>query len=235
MIDLTTLTDAGLHDLSARIAAEWDRRRATAVTDQAVTEVITGLQDSGKLPAPASGTDTETAEPWADPGTAHSSMYRQGVYVTHQGKTWLNTHPTLNHWPPGTLNGGWLDVTPAPIDEETGEPQIIAWGGGPEGKPGDLRTHDGQTGECRLGHSTHAGGAPGPATHAVWTPAEPEPPGCTVAGGYLRPWPCRSRGLCYAPTAPPLGFNWPLKAKEASRGKTYRAVPGGPDPVVRAA
>ena len=26
-MNLTTLTDAGLHDLSAQIAAEWDRRR----------------------------------------------------------------------------------------------------------------------------------------------------------------------------------------------------------------
>ena len=26
-MDLTTLTDAGLHDLSAQIAAEWERRR----------------------------------------------------------------------------------------------------------------------------------------------------------------------------------------------------------------
>ena len=71
-MDLTTLSDTDLHDLSAQIAAEWDRRRASAVTDQALTEVITGLQDAGKLPAPAAGTDTDTAQPWADPGTDHS-------------------------------------------------------------------------------------------------------------------------------------------------------------------
>lgn len=169
-MDLTIFTDSGLHDLSARIAAEWERRRAATVTDQAVTEVITGLQDAGKLPAPATGTDSETAPPWVDPGTDHSAMYRQGAYVTHQGKTWLNTHPSLNHWEPGTLNGGWIDVTPPPVDEETGEPQIIAWGIGQEVQPGDLRTHDGQTWRCKTAHTTHEGWPPSPATHTVWEP-----------------------------------------------------------------
>ena len=186
-MDLTTFTDAELHDLSARIAAEWERRRASAVTDQTLTEVITGLQDAGKLPAPASGTDAETAPPWADPGTDHSAMYRQGSYVTHQGKTWLSRHPGLNHWEPGTpgVDGRiWLDVTPAPIDEEpedeatpdptdptdpeTGEEQIIAWGVGQEVEVGDLRTHDGQTWECILAHTTHEGWAPGPDAYTVW-------------------------------------------------------------------
>lgn len=172
-MNLTTLTDAELHRLSARISAEWDRRRASAVTDQAVTEVITGLQDSGKLPAPAAGTDAETELPWVDPGTDHSAMYRQGAYVTHEGKTWLNTHPNLNHWSPGTLNSGWIDVTPAPIDPETGEEQTIAWGIGQEVQPGDLRTHDGQTWECILAHTTHEGWVPSPATHTVWKPVTP--------------------------------------------------------------
>ena len=172
-MDLTTLTDADLHDLSARIAAEWERRRASAVTDQAVTEVITGLQDAGKLTPPAAGTDTETAKPWVDPGTDHSAMYRQGAYVTHEGKTWLSRHPGLNHWEPGVagVDGRiWLDVTPAPIDEETGEPQIIAWGVGQEVQQGDLRTHDGQTWRCKTAHTTHEGWVPSPETHAVWEP-----------------------------------------------------------------
>ena len=215
-MDLTTLTDAGLHDLSAQIAAEWERRRASAVTEQEVTKVVTDLQDSGKLPAPASGTDAETDLPWVDPGTDHSAMYRQGAYVTHKGKTWLSRHPGLNHWEPGApgVDGRiWLDVTPdpieeepedeitpppideepgdevapPPIDEEPGdevapppadpeddeaeEPQIIAWGVGQDVQPGDLRTHDGQTWECILAHTTHEGWAPGPDTHAVWQPA----------------------------------------------------------------
>ena len=172
-MDLTTYTDSELHDLSARIAAEWDRRRATTVTEQAVTKVITDLQDSGKITPPPAGEDVDTAVPWADPGTDHSLMYRWGAYVTHQGKTWLNTHPHLNHWPPGTLNGGWIDVTPAPIDEETGEEQIIAWDIGQDVQPGELRTHDGQTWECILAHTTHEGWAPSPATHTVWQPVTP--------------------------------------------------------------
>jgi hypothetical protein len=172
-MDLTTLTDADLHDLSARIAAEWERRRATTVTEQAVTKVITDLQDSGKITPPPAGEDVDTAVQWADPGTDHSLMYRWGAYVTHQGKTWLNIHPNLNHWSPGTLNGGWVDVTPAPIDEETGQEQIIAWDIGQDVQPGDLRTYQDQTWECILAHTTHEGWAPGPATHAVWKPATP--------------------------------------------------------------
>lgn len=170
-MDLTTYTDAELHDLSAHIAAEWERRRASAVTDATVAEVVTGLQDSGKLPAPASGTDVETAAPWTDPGTDHSAMYRQGAYVVHQGKTWLSRHPGLNSWEPGApgVDGRiWLDVSPPPIDEETGEEQIIEWGVGQEVRPGDLRTHDGQTWECILAHTTHEGWPPGPDTHTVW-------------------------------------------------------------------
>lgn len=86
-MDLTELTDSDLHGLSARIAAEWERRRASAVTDQAVTEVITGLQDSGKITPPPAGEDVDTAVPWADPGTDHSAMYRQGAYVTRTSTT----------------------------------------------------------------------------------------------------------------------------------------------------
>ena len=120
-MNLNTLTDSALHDLSARIAAEWERRRASQQTDQAVTEVITGLQDAGKITPPPAGTDTDTAQPWQDPGTDHTLMYRPGDTVTHHGKTWLSRHPYLNHWEPGTpgVDGRiWLDVTPPPIDEE---------------------------------------------------------------------------------------------------------------------
>lgn len=169
-MDLTALTDAELHDLSARIAAEWERRRASTVTEQAVTEVITGLQDAGKITPPPAGVDVNTAQPWVDPGTDHSAMYRQGAYVTHDGRVWESLHPGLNHWPPGTLNGGWIDVTPAPIDEETGEEQIIAWGIGQAVEVGDLRTHDGKTWRCKTAHTTHAGWPPSAATHAVWEP-----------------------------------------------------------------
>lgn len=169
-MDLDTFTDTDLHDLSAAISAEWERRRASAVTEQAVTKVITGLQDSGKITPPPAGTDTETAQPWADTGTDHSAMYRQGAYVTHGGRVWLSTHPGLNHWKPGTLNSGWIDVTPPPVDEETGEAQIITWDTGQDVKVGDLRTHDGKTWRAKIDHVTHAGWAPSPATHAVWEP-----------------------------------------------------------------
>lgn len=113
-MDLTTFTDADLHDLSAQIAAEWERRRAATVTDQAVTEVITGLQDSGKLSPPPAGEGVDTAVPWVAPGTDHSAMYRQGAYVTHDGKTWRAKidHVTHAGWPPSpATHTVWEPVT----------------------------------------------------------------------------------------------------------------------------
>lgn len=172
-MNLKALTDAELHQLQADILTEWERRRAATVTDATVAEVITGLQDSGKLTPPPAGEDVDTAKPWKDPGTDHSLMYRLGDIVTHQGRTWESRHPHLNHWEPGAqgVDGRiWLDVTPAPIDEDTGEPQIIAWGIGQEVQPGDLRTHDGQTWRAKIDHVTHEGWPPSPATHAVWEP-----------------------------------------------------------------
>jgi hypothetical protein len=168
-MDLTTYSDTDLHDLSAGVAAEWDRRRA----EPHIAEVIVDLRERGDLTGPEAGADTTTAAPWQDPGTDHSRMYQYGAFVTHDGRVWESLHPGLNHWTPGTQGAMWVDRTPTPIDEETGEPQTIAWGVGQDVQPGDLRTHDGQTWECILAHTTHEGWAPGPATHAVWKPVTP--------------------------------------------------------------
>ena len=88
-MNLTIFTDADLHDLSAQIASEWERRRASAVTEQAVTEVITGLQDAGQEVQP-------------------------GDLRTHDGKTWRAKidHVTHAWWPPSpATHTVWEPVT----------------------------------------------------------------------------------------------------------------------------
>ena len=159
-MNLKTLTDAELHQLQADILTEWERRRAATVTDQAVTEVITGLQDAGKLDGPAAGTSAESAEPWADPGTDHSLMYRLGDTVTHHGRTWESMHPHLNHWEPGTLGLDgriWEDITPTAEVEEpaTGE-TITEWRPGIAATVGMKLTYNGSTYEVIQAHTTQA-------------------------------------------------------------------------------
>ena len=159
-MDLTTLTDADLHNLSARIAAEWERRRASTVTDATVAEVITGLQDAGKLSPPPAGEDVETAQPWVNPGTDHSLMYRLGDTVTHHGRTWESMHPHLNHWEPGSpgVDGRiWEDITPVAAEENpaTGE-TITQWAPGIVATVGMKLTYNGTTYEVIQAHTTQA-------------------------------------------------------------------------------
>ena len=168
------LSDDQWGTLHATLLVEEERRRAAPLVEQGQAEVVEGLVDAGVVTGPDAGTtDTpvEDLPAWVDPGIIHTSMYLRGAVITHKGRVWESTHPGLNHWEPGTpgVDGRiWLDVTPAPIDEETGEEQIIAWGVGQAVEVGDLRTHDGQTWECLLAHTTHEGWVPSPEAHTVW-------------------------------------------------------------------
>ena len=164
-MDLTTLTNTELNELSSRITAEWERRRAAHITDKTVADVIIGLQDSGKLGVPDAGTDAVTAKPWVNPGTDHSRMYRQGDYVTHNDKTWLSRHPGLNHWEPGAPGIDyriWFDVTDSVI--EPGEPddplEYPEWKPGVTYSEGDVITHNGTTYEVTQGHTSQEGWEP---------------------------------------------------------------------------
>lgn len=166
--------------LSWVVSVEKPRRDAQPAVDEANTKLITDLQEQGKLDtpeaaqqAPETPEQVESIPAWVDPGTDHTRMYHQGDVVRHDGKVYISRHVFLNSWMPGAFGVDsriWEDITPAPIDEETGEPQIIAWGVGQEVQPGDLRTHDGQTWRAKVEHVTHEGWPPSPATHAVWEP-----------------------------------------------------------------
>lgn len=178
---IRALPDADFRDLKNWIITEETTRRAQEPAVRAgQQEIITGLQADGKLPKPeytdaGSVEDVDAVPEWASPGTDHAKMYPSGAVVRHNDRVW-ESRADLNHWEPGApgVDGRiWADITPVPIDEETGEPQIIAWGVGQEVHPGDLRTHDGQTWRAKIGHMTHAGWPPSPATHAVWEPVNP--------------------------------------------------------------
>lgn len=177
-MNLKTLTGAELHQLQADILTEWERRRASTVTDQAVTEVITGLQDAGKLSPPPAGEDVETAQPWADPGTDHSRMYLLGDRVSHGGRVWTSRVNGLNSWEPGApgvYSNVWgadpdPEPDPAPETPTNGENEgtttpgdsvpVTEFKPGEQVKVGDRRAWQGHIWEVVQAHRTQEDWAP---------------------------------------------------------------------------
>jgi hypothetical protein len=49
-------------------------------------------------------------QPWVQPTGGHDA-YPAGATVTHNGRTWENTHGDGNVWEPGVF--GWADIAPA--------------------------------------------------------------------------------------------------------------------------
>lgn len=91
------------------VTPERERRQAQPAIEQAQADIVTELQDAGKLEKPEAVTEeqakeNDTAVPeWKNPGVDHSKMYHYGDVVRHQGKLVRSTHQGLNHWEPGTL------------------------------------------------------------------------------------------------------------------------------------
>ena len=91
------------------VTPERERREAQPAIDKAQAEIITELQDAGKLEKPDAVTEEQAKEDaakvpeWKNPGVDHSKMYHQGDVVRYQGKLVRSTHKGLNHWEPGTL------------------------------------------------------------------------------------------------------------------------------------
>ena len=105
------LPDQQFRDLKAWIVTtETDRRAAQPAVEQARAEIVTELQDAGKLEKPETTNrekavaNPSTVAPWVDPGTDHSKMYRYGDVVQHKGYIVESTHHGLNHWEPGELS-----------------------------------------------------------------------------------------------------------------------------------
>lgn len=92
------------------VTVEENRRAAQPEIEQAQADIVTELQDAGKLEKPEAVTEEQAKEDaarvpeWQDPGTDHSRMYHYGDVVRYQGKLVRSTHQGLNSWTPGVLN-----------------------------------------------------------------------------------------------------------------------------------
>lgn len=125
------LNDSAFQELLAWVVGPERRaREARPEVQAAQAELIGSLVESGAIQGAESATEDEakeknTAPAWVSPGTSHSKMYLHGAVVSHKDKLWKSTHQGLNSWEPGTENGlTWEDITPLPVVEETGEPEI---------------------------------------------------------------------------------------------------------------
>lgn len=91
------------------VGDEHERRQAQPAIEQAQADIVTELQDAGKLEKPEAATeerakkDAARVPEWQDPGTDHALMYHYGDVVQYEGKLVRSTHKGLNHWVPGTL------------------------------------------------------------------------------------------------------------------------------------
>lgn len=176
------LTDQQFRDLKAWVVTtETDRRAAQARVEQAQADLVTELQDAGKLDKPETTAREEavanpsTVAKWVDPGTDHSKMYHYGDVVQHEGNIVESTHRGLNHWEPGALafDGRiWRiigtveelqaaaeqpNAEPEPGTEQpTDEPAAAEWRPGLDAKTGQRYTYKGDTYEVRQPHTTQS-------------------------------------------------------------------------------
>lgn len=178
------LDDTGFQELlSWVVTEEKDRRVAQPEIEQAQANIVTELQDAGKLEKPEVATEEQVKQDaakvpeWRNPGTTHSLMYHYGDVVRYQGKLVRSTHKGLNHWTPGTLAfdgriweviGDAAETQPETEGPETNEqPTTPAWQPGIAVNPGQKYTHNGDTYQVIQPHTTQQGWEP-PAVPALW-------------------------------------------------------------------
>lgn len=137
-LDLETLSDEELYDLSNLVQEEVGRRSALANMNQQMDDLIGAHND-------AVGRDE--GDEWTHPTHAIDSYLLDAV-VTHNGQEWINEIP-YNVWEPGVA--GWAvreedPVDPDPTDPE--EPEIPDWaqpgGAGDVYSAGDLVRFEGE-------------------------------------------------------------------------------------------
>ena len=169
------LDDNDFRQLQAWVATtEKDRRAAQPAIEQAQAEIITELQDAGKIEKPEAATEEEAkadaakVPEWKNPGTRHDLIYHYDDVVRYQGKLVRSTHKGLNHWEPGTLGFDgriWEDITPDEDATPEGEnmpttPAAPVWKPGVTYVPGEVITHNGVTYKVVQGHTSQAGWQP---------------------------------------------------------------------------
>lgn len=174
------LNDAEFQELlSWVVTPERERREAQPAIDKAQADIVTELQESGKLEKPEAVTedeakaDVDAVPEWQDPGTDHSRMYHYGDVVRYEGKLVRSTHQGLNSWAPGTLgfDGRIWEILETTAESETSEtaeqPAAPAWKPGIVVNPGQKYTHSGTTYEVVQAHTTQQGWEPS-AVPSLW-------------------------------------------------------------------
>lgn len=173
---IKNLEDAEFQELLAWVVTEEkDRRQAQPAIEQAQADIVTELQDAGKLEKPEAVTDeqakTDAAKvpEWKNPGVDHSKMYHYGDVVRYQGKLVRSTHQGLNSWAPGTLgfDGRIWEILETSTQTETSEtaeqPAAPAYrqpsGGHDAYRQGDRVTFNGAVYESTIPNN-------------VWSPAD---------------------------------------------------------------
>lgn len=154
-IDLTVINDAALNQLRIDVATEQERRYLLYSAPAQVAAIQRAEEDARGITPPADD------EPWDA-----SATYRRGARVTEDGISYTSLVSYNRAWKPSQTTGhAWVRDAPEP-DEPGG---IAPWAIGVAYEPGDRVTHDGQTWEAKISHTSHYDWRPGPATHAVWT------------------------------------------------------------------
>lgn len=148
------------------VTEEKDRRAAQPAIEQAQAEIITELQDAGKLEKPEVATEEQAKEDaarvpeWKNPGTTHSLMYHYGDVVRYKDKLVRSTHKGLNHWEPTTHGVDehiWLDITDRytnPQTEEPGTGEVRQFAPGLDVAEGDIISYEGAHYRVLSAHTT---------------------------------------------------------------------------------
>lgn len=148
------------------VSTEKHRRDALPAVEAARADLVTELQDAGKLEKPDVATVEQAREQpdavpaWENPLTDHARMYHSGAVVTHNERVWQSTHPGLNHWEPGAHGVDeriWADITDrvkGTEPEENTAGAVIPFGPGLPVQEGDIIEYEGQRYRVLSAHTT---------------------------------------------------------------------------------
>ena len=161
------LDDQDFNALSDEMYPMREERRARPQVEQAQAELITELQEAGKLDKPKAVTIEEAiAAPdkvpaWENPLTDHSKMYAKTNVITHNQRFWESAHAGLNSWEPGAHGVDeyiWRDVTgqvrPTTPEENTASPGAIHFAPELPVEEGDLIEYEGVVYKVLSSHVT---------------------------------------------------------------------------------
>ena len=155
LTDRDTWTDDDLYQLQAAVFTEQERRYLLDTAPDQVAAIQQAHETAQGITPPTDGAEWDAA-----------TTYRRGARVTEGGVGYTSLVPYNRAWKPSQTTGhAWVRDAPEP-DEPGG---IAPWASGVAYTPGDQVTHDGQTWEAKIAHTSHDGWKPSAATHAVWT------------------------------------------------------------------